>query len=528
MTVPPSQRWEFEALDVRLVERWLAQRAATAMPQVVPAGPARQETVAYADTARRQLLRAHRALRTVRRGGRTVAELVTLGGAAADVVAEDLPSGRIAALDHVAGPVGRRVRLLAGRAPLAEIAACRVRDTSFALRAGDADAGSLVLEDAAVAVDEGRRRVRIQRVRVEGDPAHLAPLVAEMSLALGLRASPPGLIESVLAARGVAMPHAPSLGPTAIDAASTTGGVAYAVLRREFAKFLAKEPGTRLGDDPEELHDMRVASRRLRAAMRLFEAALPNRAAPLREELAWVAAALGEVRDLDVQAARLEAWAAADRRLATFASMDDVRSAAREEMLGVLDSARYRKFRTAFASMLRKGPPSTEAAAARAVDTAPDLIDGRRRKVRKAARRLAPESPPPMWHDLRIRCKRLRYAIEFFTDIYGDEARDVSRRLADVQEILGRHQDACIAAGRIDTAMEREADLTPASAFAMGIAAERCAQEAASMRRRFPAVYARTRGRPWRRLKRKMARMRTVADVPKPAPAGAPIANPPV
>ena len=66
---------------------------------------------------------------------------------------------------------------------------------------------------------------------------------------------------------------------------------------------------------------------------------------------------------------------------------------------------------TAFASMLRTGPPSTEAAAARAVDTAPGLIDGRRRKVRKAARRLAPDSPPPMWHDLRIRCKRLRYAI---------------------------------------------------------------------------------------------------------------------
>ena len=57
------------------------------------------------------------------------------------------------------------------------------------------------------------------------------------------------------------------------------GELAYAVLRRQLAVLRDKEPGTRLGEDPEELHDMRVATRRLRAALALF-AERPSRAGP--------------------------------------------------------------------------------------------------------------------------------------------------------------------------------------------------------------------------------------------------------
>ena len=87
--------------------------------------------------------------------------------------------------------------------------------------------------------------------------------------------------------------------------------LAFAVLRRQLAVVRAKEPGTRLGEDPEELHDMRVATRRLRAALSLFEAVLPVRAQVFREELGWLARLLGSVRDLDVQ---LEGLAGLSRR----------------------------------------------------------------------------------------------------------------------------------------------------------------------------------------------------------------------
>ena len=71
-----------------------------------------------------------------------------------------------------------------------------------------------------------------------------------------------------------------------IDPEMTIGAVALAVLRRHFSAMLAKEPGTRLGDDIEELHDMRVANRRLRAALALFADVLPEVALKTSEELA--------------------------------------------------------------------------------------------------------------------------------------------------------------------------------------------------------------------------------------------------
>ena len=90
------------------------------------------------------------------------------------------------------------------------------------------------------------------------------------------------------------------------------GDLAFAVLRRQLAVVRAKEPGTRLGEDPEELHDMRVATRRLRAALSMFEAVLPVRAQVFREELGWLARLLGTVRDLDVQLEGLAGLSSAD------------------------------------------------------------------------------------------------------------------------------------------------------------------------------------------------------------------------
>ena len=73
------------------------------------------------------------------------------------------------------------------------------------------------------------------------------------------------------------------------------------MLRRQLGVLREKEPGTRLGEDIEELHDMRVATRRLRAALALFSTVLPVRAQTFREELGWLGRVLGAVRDLDVQ-----------------------------------------------------------------------------------------------------------------------------------------------------------------------------------------------------------------------------------
>ena len=90
--------------------------------------------------------------------------------------------------------------------------------------------------------------------------------------------------------------------PYQIEANASFKDAAHQAIHHQLSEMLDNLPGTRAGDDPEPLHDMRVASRRLRAAMSVFEEAFPSRLfRPLEKEVARVTDALGAVRDADVQ-----------------------------------------------------------------------------------------------------------------------------------------------------------------------------------------------------------------------------------
>src|SRR5262245_14214908 len=82
--------------------------------------------------------------------------------------------------------------------------------------------------------------------------------------------------------------------------------LAFRVVRTQLALLHSHEAGARAGHDPEELHDMRVATRRLRAALRCFQEVLPPDGGLLYHELGWLASGLSTVRDLDVQLARVQ------------------------------------------------------------------------------------------------------------------------------------------------------------------------------------------------------------------------------
>ncbi len=158
--------------------------------------------------------------------------------------------------------------------------------------------------------------------------------------------------EAGLLAIGAVIPGPPDLGPTTSGPNDSLGELAYSVVRRQLAVLRNKEPGTRFGEDPEELHDMRVATRRLRAAMDLFIEVLPVRARTFREELGWAAGVLGHVRDLDVQLEAQKAMSASaaawktifgDPEADPLGELADLlnreRQSARAEMLAALDSS---------------------------------------------------------------------------------------------------------------------------------------------------------------------------------------------
>jgi CHAD domain-containing protein len=314
------------------------------------------------------------------------------------------------------------------------------------------------------------------------------------------------------------------------------------VLRRHLGVLLARESGTRLGEDIEELHDMRVATRRLRAAIDMFVDVLPVRIQGVRKELGWLAAALGEVRDLDVQLEHMDnmgewsiAWATSevgeDPLVHLRQLLVDQRVEARRRLLAALDSARYQRLLKGFISLVVQGPPRRFAAAGvRAVIAVPDLVAQRHRNVLKGAKRARKSEVAEDFHRLRIRCKRLRYSLEFSAGLYGGSTDRFVRRMARLQDALGLMQDAEVATEQLlAITAEHGSDLPPSTIFAMGSVAERYRDEAAdllaSMSRRLKVLD----GSEWVALEELMAARHeeALAAAPAPRPRTRPIPSGP-
>jgi CHAD domain-containing protein len=237
-----------------------------------------------------------------------------------------------------------------------------------------------------------------------------------------------------------------------------------AVLAAGLVHLLANERGLLRGDDPEYLHQARVALRRLRSALDVFSPPLPRRAiAPLARELKWLASRLGPARDWDVFVSEalppveaefgvhggLEAFAARSRRLQRAVGAG-ARRAAR--------SSRYRRLTRGLSAWLategwraRLSHPARAALGRPVGDHARAVLAARHRKVRKRGRRLGELSAREL-HRLRIAVKKFRYATDFFSGLYkGKAVRQTLRRLSRLQDILGSMNDAATAA---DLAMQ--------------------------------------------------------------------------
>jgi CHAD domain-containing protein len=373
----------------------------------------------------------------------------------------------------------------------------------------------------------------------------LEPIVRQLQTACGLQPATLSKFEAGLLALGAVIPGPPDLGPTDVGADVSLGDLAYAVLRRQLEVLRATEPGTRLGEDPEELHDMRVATRRLRAALDLFAEVLPVRARTFRAELGWMAAELGSVRDLDVQLEALDAMTGAVEAWGDVVRTDDhdplsdlssvlhrARHGARADMLAALDSVRWDRLVNGMATMVRQGPLRRSVAARLPATVAvPELVGARHSAVMKAARRAKRSGRAADFHRVRIRCKRLRYTLEFTADLYGGRTNRYTRRLTGLQDRLGLMQDAEVAAARLAELAVGEAHLPAPTVFVMGTVAERHRRDLQRLLRRLPDDLSRVSGREWQDLASAMDRRRgqalalvppirrTLRAVPSPPPA---------
>jgi CHAD domain-containing protein len=525
--------WQFDAVDVRPVERWLQARSeegqagpAAGSPsgsppasdpglQVLEAGTVTQVDT-YADTPDWRVHRSGYSLRLRKKHGVSEATLKSFGAASEGLrrrreVTQSVSNGDLAELQRSEGPVGDRIRALAGPTSLIPLFEVRTRRRSFDLSLAGAVAGEVVLDETTIPLGEGNPPARLKRVEVEVAEPFVEPLsafVQAMRDECGLHPATLSKYEAGLLSRGLQPERPPDLGSTAIDPFSV-GEVAFAVMRQHFEVFLAREPGTRLGEDLEDVHDMRVASRRLRAAIALFREALPVRTIRLREELSWVAQALGAVRDLDVQLDQLEVWSDGDLESEPHALkplhdlLEEERAEARAALLRALDSARHARLVDGFTRLLRQGPLRRSPASRAPIATvAPELLQRRYRAVRKAGDRIGEGATAAEYHKLRIRGKRLRYALEFLTEVTPYDTDPLVKRLVALQDLLGIQQDADVATSRLSELATREGGVLPVpTVFAMGALAERYAQRGRDLRGRFPKAYRRIRGRRWKELR---------------------------
>jgi CHAD domain-containing protein len=231
--------------------------------------------------------------------------------------------------------------------------------------------------------------------------------------------------------------------------------------RFHFRRMLYHEPGTRLGEDIEALHDMRVATRRMRAAFYVFgEHFRPKRIAPYLKGLKRTGRALGRVRDLDVFRETvedyLETLPESERGSldSLRAALEERREIARQEMIAYLDDEKYHRFVERFGEFVE-----TEGMGSRPV--APNGDEPRPYRVRHVApmsiyERLAavraydewvsiPNPPLTRLHALRIACKRLRYTLEFFDEVLGPDTKAIVKTVVKMQDHLGALQDAVVA-----------------------------------------------------------------------------------
>jgi CHAD domain-containing protein len=447
-------------------------------------------------------------------------------------VTEVLPPSGLAALGPE-GPVGRRLRAIVGGRRLREVLQVRTRRRPFALRVGGVDVAEIALDDTMIVVGTGQRPMQLRRVEVEVHPDWLhvlEPIVEQLRLSCGLQPARLSKFEAGLLALGEEIPGLPDLGPTDVSAESTMGDLAFAVLRRQLAVVQDKEPGTRLGEDPEELHDMRVATRRLRAALSLFETVLPVRAQVFREELGWMARLLGAVRDLDVQLAGLAGLAPPDALTSHALASDGhdplvelaallqrERAAARIDMLLGLDSVRWDRLTKGLTALAQQGPARRSLATREPAEIGlPELVLRRHHKVRKAAKRAKESGVVTDFHALRIRCKRLRYALEFSSEVYDGKTSRFVRELTALQDQLGEMQDDEVALLQLADLATGNAHLPAATIFMMGGVAEQHRRRVKRFLKRLPDELPRAEGRAWRELRDLMERRRAEAEAARP------------
>lgn len=477
-----------------------------ALPGVVATrGPQEQHLAAeYYDTEDLRLLQAGITLRR-RRGGSDAGWHLKLpvGPEAPDSREEiRLPLGR--AGRRVPQELADLVRARTRGEPLVPVATITTVRQLTTLVGNRGESLAEVADDtvAAVRAPDQQPGAQWREIEVEltGGGSELLTAADKLLRRAGLRRSARSAkLERVLSAR-LPWPARPGpVSPRELTSSPTAGDVVWAYLSAQVEALVAVDSKVRRGE-PDSVHQMRVATRRLRSTLRSFGTVV-NRADTehLAGELQWLGGVLGEARDAEVQAARLDQHVQqteteqllgpVQARIQAHAAKTRARSLA--AVSAALKSARYDALLDELDQLLADPPAAEEARSpAGQVLPAAALRSYRktRRRMRKALRAPAGPEQEAAFHQARKGAKQTRYAAEAVSPVLGTKAARLARRMKKLQTVLGDHQDTVV--GRqITRKLGVAAHLAGESAFSYGLFYGRDACEGTRLQQRAARVW---------------------------------------
>ncbi len=297
-----------------------------------------------------------------------------------------------------------------------------------------------------------------------------------------------GMDEALAVALGVpAEAEAPPKGAPAVEHLR-------AFLRRQLTEIERHDPAVRVGSDPEDLHQLRVAVRRSRAALREARTLLGDeQGRALRVELKWLGGQLGPARDLDVLVARLRSVVAeldgpdAVPAGKIVTQLEAERQAVQTELLATLDSPRYAELLATLEQLVDAPPVATS-------DLSLEQVARREyRRLERQVKALGVAPSNDALHRVRIQAKRLRYATELSSQLLGKDGRKVLSAAKKFQDVAGAHQDAVVAEEHIRGAVRRARGV--GSGLAGGRLIERERARRVEARAALPGAWKRLRRR---------------------------------
>ena len=375
----------------------------------------------------------------------------------------------------------RAVSLLVGltrRRPLVPVACLRTQRQTLAVQHNGSVLAEVVLD--GVSVLEGERVAGgFEELEIELFDGGDDDLRRLEKLLRGVGAKDAPSSSKLARVLGVEPPR-----PAKLDSGASPVEALRAALRDQLSLILTHDPGTRLGTDAEDLHQLRVATRRLRAFLRASRSFVDQQwAEELRAELGWLGSELGRVRDLDVLIEHLREESASLERDETKAfrpvltALGRERGRQRRTLLRGLESDRYLALLDRLETV---EPPILEAEI-----TLETIWRREFRRLRRAMKELGPAPVDAVLHSARIHAKRARYAAELARPALGKRAVPFLDAAKELQDVLGIHQDAVVAEQVLRDSVADQ----PAAGVAVGRLIERERQRRVEMRSTYRAAW---------------------------------------